>query len=243
MSHSSIPVIGITMYGRNAIGCFSLQTSYVDAVRAAGGIPILLAPGESQTNSILVMIDGLILAGGGDIAPTVYNGDSHPAIYSVDPERDRFELELAELAMNQNLPILGICRGIQVLNVVSGGDLIPHLPDLYDEIAHRIEGAEQTKMNSTCHQVEIMQNTRLAAAMGTDTSNVTSWHHQAVQNVPVGWKIVALAPDGVIEAIEHESHPWAVAVQWHPEMSANERSHQGLFSALVQAASQVRNKK
>jgi len=233
---SSIPVIGITMYGRNATGCFALQSSYVDAVRAAGGIPILLPPGEFNTKSVLAMLDGLILAGGGDFETNIYNGDDHPAIYSVDPERDRFELELAELAMNQNLPILGICRGIQVLNVVSGGDLIPHLPDFYDEIAHRLEGAEQTKMNSTQHHVEIIQNSRLATAMGTDTSIVTSWHHQAVQNVPAGWKIVALAPDGVIEAIEHETHPWAVAVQWHPEMAAEERSHQGLFAALVQAA-------
>jgi putative glutamine amidotransferase len=227
------PIIGITMYGKNEAGDYCLQSNYVQAIRDAGGIPLLLPPGDLNPQILITKIDGLILVGGGDIDPQVYNGKSHDAIYAIDPERDRFEFELAKLALSQNLPIMGICRGLQVLNVVGGGDLVAHLPDeVGEEIAHRNE----VEIKGTLHTVEVMANSKVAIAMGVTITEVTSWHHQAILNVAEDWHIVAKAPDGVIEAIEHKTHPWAIAVQWHPEMANNDVNQQGLFKALVQAS-------
>lgn len=234
-SHSPcLPVIGITTYGRNAHNEFSSQTAYTDAVRLAGGIPVLLPPGELYAEHLLPSLDGLILAGGGDIEPDIYKGKAHPMVYSVDRERDTFELKLSQLALAHKLPILGICRGLQVLNVASGGDLVVHVPDVFGtDIFHRLEEPRRP----TKHTVQVVPLSRLAKAMGTTTIHVASWHHQSVQAVPPGWQIVAYAPDGVIEAIEHEQHPWAIAVQWHPEMSAvDDPSQAALFRALVKAA-------
>jgi putative glutamine amidotransferase len=227
------PVIGITMYGKNVTGDYCLQSAYVNAIRNAGGIPILLPPGEEHPQILLSKIDGLILAGGGDIEPQIYNGKAHDAVYAVDPERDRFEIELAKLAIDRNIPILGICRGLQVLNVAEGGNLVAHVPDRFGTaIAHRNE----IETKCTLHKVEVKPHSKVAIALGVTTTEVTSWHHQAALNVASNWHIVAEAPDGVIEAIEHKTHPWAIAVQWHPEMACNDLNQQGLFQALVQAA-------
>ncbi len=228
------PIIGITTYGRNEHHEFSSQTAYTDAVRFAGGIPVLLTPGELYTEQLITFLDGLILSGGGDIEPHLYRGNMHPMVYNVDEERDVFELKLSKLALTLELPMLGICRGLQVLNVATGGDLVTHVPDRFGtDILHRLEDPRRP----TKHAVQVVAQSRLAQAMGATTIHVPSWHHQSVQAVPHGWQIVAYAPDGVIEAIEHEHHPWAIAVQWHPEMSADDDPSQAaLFQALVKAA-------
>ncbi len=228
-----IPLIGITMYGKNPAGDYSLQSAYVNAVRAAGGSPLLLPPGESNPDFLIAKLDGIILAGGGDIEPEIYQGQPHTAVYAVDSERDCFELQLAKLALGQNMPILGICRGLQVLNVADGGNLVAHVPDIFGTaVSHR----DDIETKSTIHSVEVAANSKVAIALGVTNTEVTSWHHQAVLNVASSWKIVATAPDGVIEAIEHKTHPWAIAVQWHPEMSCHESCQKGLFKALVKAA-------
>ncbi len=228
------PIIGITAYGRNEAGEFTLQAVYVDAVRKAGGIPILLPPGEPHPDRILQQVDGLILAGGGDIDPVIYGGDEHPTIYSVDAERDEFELALAEMVIAEGLPVLGICRGMQVLGVASGGNLVSHVPDRFgDDILHRLDNPRRP----TSHTVEVNAQSRLARVLKVTSTEVTSWHHQAVQSVSSGWSPVAFAPDGVIEAIEHQDHPWAVAVQWHPELLSDCPAQKALFHALVEAAS------
>jgi putative glutamine amidotransferase len=228
------PIIGITAYGRNEAGEFTLQAVYVDAVRKAGGIPILLPPGEPYPDRILQQVDGLILAGGGDIDPVIYGGDEHPTIYSVDAERDEFELALAEMVIAEGLPVLGICRGMQVLGVASGGNLVSHVPDRFgDDILHRLDNPRRP----TSHTVEVNAQSRLARVLKVTSTEVTSWHHQAVQSVSSGWSPVAFAPDGVIEAIEHQDHPWAVAVQWHPELLSDCPAQKALFHALVEAAS------
>lgn len=227
------PVIGITTYGRNKANEFCLQTAYIDAVRSAGGVPILLPPGDEHPDIVLSLLDGLILGGGGDIAPALYQGEHHPQVYSVDHERDAFELTLAKIAIESELPILGICRGLQVLTVAGGGDLIVHVPDLFGrEVTHRMEEPNRPAQ----HEVVLTSDSRLLEMFKLDTVTVTSWHHQAVRSLPDNWRLAAHAPDGVIEAIEHESHPWAVAVQWHPEMSPDDPLQHRLFHQLVEAA-------
>lgn len=231
-------LIGITTSGRQAKSPFSVSTDYIDAVRAAGGTPILLPPGETDPSVVLERLDGLIISGGGDINPVCYNGCDHPSIYSVDCERDAFELQLAKFALDNHLPVLGICRGLQILVVVSGGTLIPHLPEAYGmAVLHRLE-AETGRRSATEHIVKIDAESRLANCVQNTHISVVSWHHQAVNKVPLSWRAVAHAlEDGVIEAVEHEHHPWAIGVQWHPELSANDPNHQRLFQAFVKATS------
>ncbi|MEM6593012.1 MAG: gamma-glutamyl-gamma-aminobutyrate hydrolase family protein, partial [Cyanobacteria bacterium P01_C01_bin.73] len=137
MSH---PLIGITSYGRNTKDEFHLYANYLEAVRLAGGVPVLLTPGEAHPDVLLQKLDGIVFSGGGDISPECFGGDPHPMIYSLDLERDRFELKLAQQVLQAAVPALGICRGLQVLNVASGGDkLIPHVPDIFLDIHHRLE--------------------------------------------------------------------------------------------------------
>ncbi|OCQ97921.1 peptidase C26 [Oscillatoriales cyanobacterium USR001] len=228
------PIIGMTTYHRGTAGEFCLFGTYIDAVQRAGGIPILLPPNQLNYSRIFDAIDGLILAGGGDINPALYGGLSHPMVYSVNGERDEFELSLAKLALTANIPVLGICRGMQMLNIASGGDLVIHVPDAYGtNIMHRLD--EPTRPIE--HQIEIEPNSCLAKIMQTTTTAVISWHHQAVGNVTSDWRIAAFAPDGLVEAIEHKSHPWMLAVQWHPEMSPKDSINARIFDAFVAAAS------
>lgn len=230
------PRIGITTYGRDEHGRFCLPAAYVDAVRRAGGVPLLLPPGEAHPERVLEVVDGLILSGGGDIDPACYGGRSHPTLYLVDPERDRFELHLARAVVDQDVPVLGICRGSQVLNVAWGGDLIPHLPEGEDApVRHRLPPRTPTD-----HPVSVDPGSRLAGILGEPELSVRSWHHQAVQRVASGWRAVAWAPDGTVEAVEWQQDAWAVGVQWHPELSMDSPVHRRLFEALVQAAAQRR---
>lgn len=225
-------LIGITTAGQLDTRLFSIRGDYVEAVRQAGGLPVLLPPGEPDPAAILDRVDGLILSGGGDIDPALYNGQPHATVYNVDQQRDLFELALAKLVMKTDIPVLGICRGLEVLVVAGGGTLIPHLPDEFGEaIAHR---THQTRPSE--HQVHISPDSRLASVIGVTEPNIVSWHHQAVRTVPAGWRTVAWASDGVIEALEHEHHPWAIALQWHPELSLHDPQQQRIFQAFIAAA-------
>lgn len=225
------PVIGLTTYGQ-AHGYYGVFDNYVRAVRRSGGVPILLPPGESQLTEILALVDGVIFTGGGDIDPARYEGEGHPAIYKVDPERDEFEFRLAQLVLWQQIPVLGICRGLQVLNLVSGGSgLHPHVPDAFGlETLHRSAEAVSVR-----HPVNLVKGSQLAIALQTQTLTVTSWHHQAIPSAPPGWQASGYAPDGLIEAIEHEHHPCAIAVQWHPEMSLEDPYQQRIFDYFIAA--------
>lgn len=227
------PIIGITTYERSPDDHFMLPTVYVNAVRRAGGIPILIPPGEPHLEQLLSLLDGVIFSGGGDVDPAYYGGTHHPEIYTISPERDEMELELARQIVAMGKPMLCICRGTQVLNVALGGTLIEHLPDeVGDTVAHR-----EPPDVAVPHPVQVKADSRLAHIMGTTEVNPASWHHQAVRQVADGLNIVAHAPDGTIEALEMPSHPWLVAVQWHPEITAAaDPTQQRLFEALVRAA-------
>jgi len=232
----SAPIIGITTPGPDASGTVQLHTAYIHAVRRAGGIPVLLTPGEEQGDRLLASLDGLLLTGGGDLHPQHYNGSLHPTLARMDLERDRFELALARQALQSDRPILGICRGMQVLSVASGVSLLPHVPDWFGtDTSHMILQAGIPV--PTQHSVKLVSGSQLRALVGATTVDVMSWHHQAITTIPAGWRVAAYAPDGLIEAMEHGTHPWAIAVQWHPELSALDDPHQSrIFRAFVQAA-------
>jgi putative glutamine amidotransferase len=227
------PIIGLTTYGRNADNRYTLPAEYVDAVRRAGGVPLLLAPGGEPWELGLEILDALILTGGGDIEPSRYGGKGHPANYAIDSERDASELSLAQHVLDSGLPALAICRGAQIFNVALGGTLIEHIPDEVGErVLHRAPPREPIP-----HRVSVQPDSRLAEITGRTDFEVASWHHQALKEIPEAFDVVAHAPDGTIEAVEVRGHPWLLAVQWHPELTAaSDPLQQRLFDAIVEAA-------
>lgn len=232
-------LIGISSYARDGGDppAFTLPCGYVDAVRNAGAVPLVLPPGEADPSKLLDVVDGLVLAGGGDIAPQAYGATPHTTIYSVSEERDHFELELARAALKRpDVPVLCICRGLQVLNVALGGTLHQHLPDVFGEsVLHRLPPRLPNR-----HHVRIEPGSKVAEALGVTEAEICSWHHQAVDKVGEGLKPVAWGEDGVVEALDLPSHPWCIAVQWHPEMQLDDPLQPRLFDALVAAARKSR---
>ena len=226
------PLIGISSYGRaGQRQTFSLPCEYVDVVRLAGGVPIVLPAVEGDIPEALEVIDALILPGGGDVDPAHYGGVRHEANYGISPERDGFELALARAALARpDLPILCICRGMQLLNVALGGDLVSHIPDHYGEkVAHR-----HPELKPVVHPVRIDPQSRLGNILGATDLTVQSVHHQAVGRLGTGLRAVAWSPDGVIEAVESANHRFLMAVQWHPELGAlGDERQRRLFEALV----------
>ena len=227
-------LVGITTYPPNSTDRYELPHEYVAAVRRAGAIPVMVAPGENRIDDLLDRLDGVVLAGGGDLDPTRWGGEPHPTIEFVDPARDDLELALAERALDEGIPTLAICRGLQVVNTVLGGTLHPHLPEVVDsEVPHR----QEPKWSHT-HVIDAEAGSLVAEVMGTERVEPACWHHQAIARPGAGLAITAWSPDGVIEAVELAGHPWMVAVQWHPEMTAAEdATQQRLFDGLVEAIS------
>ena len=226
--------IGISSYARaGEPPSFSLPCGYVDAVRGAGATPLILPPGESEPERLLELVGGLIISGGGDITPAAYGAEPHESLYQVCEERDQFEFALTRTALRRpDMPLLCICRGIQVLNVVCGGTLHMHLPQrVGKDVLHRLPPRVPTR-----HAVRVESGSRLARILGTTKVEVCSWHHQAIDCLGAGLRAVAWAEDGVIEAVEHTEHPWCIGVQWHPELQLMEQPHPRLVTALVVAA-------
>lgn len=245
---SGRPLIGITIYPPNAGGRFELPEPYVACVRRAGGEPVLLAPGTADVPGLLSRLDGLVLAGGGDIDPALHAGGEHETVYAIDPVRDRDELAMVHTVLERALPTLAICRGSQVVNVALGGTLHLHLPDdVGTDVVHRDEPDVVRGIPAPVpHDVQVEPGSLIGKLMtavatdgsGADTVTPMSWHHQAVDRLGEGLRAVAWAPDGTIEATEHESHPWLAIVQWHPELTAaSDPTQQALFDGLVTAAS------
>jgi putative glutamine amidotransferase len=231
------PVIGISSYTEQArwgswdTPCVLLPRRYADGVSRAGGIPVLL-PSAPGVEHAVARLDGLILAGGGDIDPAVFGAQAHPRTGGVRQARDDAEFALASAALARGLPLLGICRGLQVLNVALGGTLHQHLPDL---VGH--EGHSPLAGGYGSHPVTVAPGSRLAAILGRlDTEiPVPTHHHQAIDRLGEGLAATAWAADGVVEAVELDAGPFTVAVQWHPEAGEDP----SLFHALVAAASSV----
>ena len=229
------PLIGISSYGRaGERQVFSLPCEYVDVVRLAGGVPLVLPAVEAVEGEIpeaLDTIHGLILPGGGDIDPAHYGGVRHDANYGISTERDGFEMQLARAALARpDLPVLCICRGMQLLNVALGGDLVAHIPDRYgDRVPHR-----RPERLPVEHEVRFDPTSRIGTLLGTERLVVQSVHHQAVGRLGRGLRAVAWSPDDVIEAVESTEHPFVLAVQWHPELGAlSDARQRRLFEELV----------
>jgi putative glutamine amidotransferase len=235
------PVIGLSTGSVNLDGPFgvlptqALAHTYTTAVRVAGGIPVVIPTEDGEVEEpILERLGGLILTGGGDVEPTLHGRPHHASVRGVDPTRDRCELLLATTAREQRLPVLGICRGLQVLNVALGGDLIIDISsEVIDAVNHRTgePGAMAT------HPVRVAPGSRLACLVG-DQVVVNSSHHQASGRLGDGLHAVAWAADGVIEAVEADDERWwCCGVQWHPEQRPPDNlAARKPFAALVEAA-------
>ncbi|SFA88789.1 putative glutamine amidotransferase [Amycolatopsis marina] len=231
-SGSDRPVIGLTTYAeRTRFGVWDvdaavLHRSYVDSVVRAGGVPVLLPPAGDAHGELLPLLDGLVLTGGADIEPRRYGSEAH-ATTVTRPDRDAAEFALAEAALSGTIPVLGVCRGMEVLNVVLGGTLVQHLPEVTGTVAHQPEVAV---FGDTV--VTLAAASRAAAVLGTETA-CRCYHHQAVATLGDGLQAVGWAADGTIEALELPGERFVLGVQWHPEQDSADLR---LFGALVEAA-------
>jgi putative glutamine amidotransferase len=206
-------------------------TSYVKAVQAAGGLAVLLPPDDGAAENpdeLLDRIDGLLLAGGTDVDPASYGARPHPEVVNTVPERDRFELALAHRALERELPLLAICRGMQMLNVACGGTLLQHVPDVVGHEEHR-----HTPGQFADHDVEIVAGSLAARAAGAGRLAVKSHHHQGIEELGEGLEVTAWsAHDRLPEAVEDPGRPFVLGVLWHPEEDESSR----LIAALVDEA-------
>ena len=232
------PVIGLSTYAEPTrwaawhLPAALLPFNYAEQVAAAGGVPVLLPP-VSGIAAAVGRLDGLILTGGGDIDPAAYGAAAHPRTGRVSAERDRAELDLLAAALAAGLPVLGICRGLQLLNIARGGTLHQHLADL-EQATDPAHTPQPGVFGS--HQVRVAAGSMLAGILEADPPlTVPTAHHQAIDRLGAGLTATAWAADGIIEAAEltdGEHHPFVLAVQWHPEAGDDPR----LFQALVAAA-------
>ena len=234
----SRPRIGVTLDADEGGARYQLKASYVEAVLAAGGLPILLPHAPESAAAYLALLDGLVVTGGAfDVPPELYGEARRSACGPTRPARTAFEKDVLEAALAARLPALGVCGGMQLLNVVRGGTLYQ---DLVADAG--LSGHEQPAPKDVpSHEARVAPGTQLAALVGAGPLLVNSTHHQAVREPGAGVLVSARAPDGVAEAIELPDLPFALGVQWHPEACLrHEPRHAALYGGLVQAARSAR---
>lgn len=239
-SRGSRPLIGLTSYRQRAqTGVWDVQASflpavYIDAVTNAGGIAVLLPPQPVEGGNaadVVAGLDGVIITGGGDVAPERYGAERHEKTDPANVMRDAWEDAILSAAIEQEVPFLGICRGLQVLNVHQGGTLLQHLPDVVGDDRYN-KGGGTFAVNRAS-----VEGGKLATLIDPEV-DVKSYHHQAVDALGDGLTVSARSADGTVQAIELPDHPFGVAVQWHPEEDAAEDAR--LFAGLVEAAKEHR---
>ena len=233
------PLIGITTRnGKDSDGhpLTALQHSYLNAIVQAGGVPIPIPSmlKEEDFLDVYSRLDGILFSGGGDVSIKYFNGSDHPRIGEVDNGRDTTEITLMRTAVNDGKPILGICRGAQVMNVALGGTLYTHIPaQLKGALDHDYPGDLRRVI---VHPVNVDETTRSAEIFGETLLNVNSLHHQGLKDIAPSLRVAGHAPDGLVEVVEIPDHPYAVAVQWHPEWLTDQPAMQRLFKSFVDAA-------
>jgi putative glutamine amidotransferase len=211
--------------------------AYIRAVQAAGGIPLLLTPHFSTEvqAALWPRLGGLLLTGGGDVEPARFGQARHPSVDDVAPARDELELGLTRRALADGVPLLAICRGIQVLNVALGGTLVQDIPS---EVPDALVHAQTAPRQAPTHSVKVTnEGTRLGRVLGATEIEVNSMHHQAIGRLGDGLREVAWAPDGVIEGVEMPGERFVLGVQWHPEeLVGHDPAARNLFASIVEAA-------
>ena len=233
------PLIGITTYVEDAswshwqAPAALIPFAYVRAIEHAGGRALLMPPGEEGVDETLDALDGLVLSGGNDVDPASYGAEAHAETGGVRPERDRAELALLQGALARDMPVLAVCRGSQLLNVVRGGDLVQHLPDVVGDEKHR-----ETPGVFSAHGVRVDPESKLGTLLG-DRAPVKSHHHQGFGRVGSDLRESAWADDGTLEAVEDPSKRFALGVLWHPE----EDEDGALFRRLVEEAAAYRKQR
>jgi putative glutamine amidotransferase len=234
------PLIGIPTrtYIDGTITRFAVLSTFTRALELAGAAPIAipLQLGEETLNHIFARLDGLLIAGGADVHPSEFGEEVEPFCGEIDRERDIVELQLLRWAIQQEMPILGICRGIQMLNVAAGGTLYQDI-DTQVEQALKHQHVTGAPFNQRTHSIEIDPQSRLARALGTTRLDVNSLHHQSVKQVAPDFHVVARAPDGIVEGIERLNGSFAVGVQFHPEWLIDDDARMvQMFKHFVDAA-------
>ncbi|UTR13976.1 gamma-glutamyl-gamma-aminobutyrate hydrolase family protein [Salipaludibacillus sp. LMS25] len=233
------PFIGITSsYGDEK----TLNTSYdnIDSITQAGGVPVVLpnVPTAEAINVTIGKLDGMLITGGGDIDPHLFNEEPLPNLGLLHPQRDQFEVALLNEAMARNLPILALCRGCQILNIAAGGDMYQ---DIYSQITKPLlQHTQRAPRSFPFHTIHVTEESLLKKITGKSKYRVNSFHHQAVRRLAEGFHISALSDDGIIEAFESSEHSFVLAVQWHPESMATDGDvpSRKLFSAFMNACQQ-----
>ncbi len=234
------PLIGLTTSRfNNTSGILMVATpsAYVTAVLAAGATPVLIPTGlpAEQAAALAARLDGILFTGGGDVDIRRFNGRPHDRVSDVDEARDELEITLAQQAARSGQPFLGICRGAQVVNVALGGSLFTDVPDQYGRSV-RHDWFPKIRRDHLAHRVTVDPGSRLAQILGTQEVEVNSIHHQAVENIAPGLTVTGHAPDGLVESLELDGHPFGILVQWHPEWLPDQEPMRRLFKAFAGAA-------
>lgn len=232
------PIIGITGNVKDETR-LTASMNTVRSITKAGGTPVVLPIVDDRDvmARFVDVIDGLVLSGGMDVDPTLYGEEPHPKLGKVSPERDFFEINIARAVLDKGKPLLGICRGCQVLNVSLGGTLFQ---DIHAQSSQPLlQHVQQAPRYHGSHFAEISNDSKLKAVVGQERIRVNSFHHQAVKEVGRGLVVSAVASDGVVEAVESTEHPFVIGVQWHPEHMAlhDDEPSNSLFRAFVSACS------
>lgn len=234
------PIIGITVdtMTNGDRQSYRLGQTYCRAIELAGGLPLLI-PGNfplQHLQELRQRLDGLLLSGGADLDPSRFKGQPHPRIYGIDPERDQLEISLVQMAASSGLPFLGICRGIQVINIALGGTLYTDLADQFgNSLKH--DYFPDYPRDLLVHSLTVSKHAVLAKILQVEELKVNSLHHQGIERLASSLNATAWAADGLIEAVELPGHPFGVGVQWHPEELLALPGMRALFSALIDAAS------
>lgn len=242
------PVIGITSVQDEEGNIYTekniwLSLDYVRCIEGVGALPLVIPVLREKENyeHLLTMIDALVISGGHDLDPMYYQEEPHPDLGEIEPDRDKMEIALVQAALMIDLPILGICRGQQVLAVAAGGKLYQ---DIYKQEAATVKHYQKAPMWYTSHGITIEKDTLLSGVLRETETRVNSFHHQAIKKVPHGFRVSAYASDGIIEAIESTKHQFALGVQWHPEsLSLNNVTTRLLFEATREAAITARERR